>query len=44
MQTTDTSFGADTIVQVYNATEARMSALDPATVMGVPFFTWSRSA
>ena len=31
-------FGADTIVQTYNATEARMSGLDPATVMGVPFF------
>lgn len=31
-------FAADTIVQVYNATEARMSGLDPATVMGVPFF------
>ena len=29
---------ADTIVQVYNATEARMSGLDPATVIGVPFF------
>lgn len=31
-------FGADTIVQIYNATEARMSGLDPATVVGVPFF------
>jgi len=31
-------FGVDTIVQVYNATEARMSGLDPATVIGVPFF------
>ena len=31
-------FTADTIVQVYNATEARMSGLDPATVIGVPFF------
>ena len=31
-------FEADTIVQVYNATVARMSGLDPATVMGVPFF------
>jgi len=31
-------FEANTIVQVYNATEARMSGLDPATVMGVPFF------
>ena len=31
-------FGPDTVVQTYNATEARMSGLDPATVMGVPFF------
>jgi len=31
-------FEADTLVQVYNATEARMSGLDPASVMGVPFF------
>lgn len=31
-------FAADTIVHVYNATEARMSGLDPATVIGVPFF------
>ena len=31
-------FAADTLVQVYNATEARMSGLDPATVIGVPFF------
>jgi photoactive yellow protein len=31
-------FAADTIVQVYNATEARMSGLDPATVVGIPFF------
>ena len=31
-------FAADTLVQVYNATETRMSGLDPATVMGVPFF------
>ena len=31
-------FAADTIVQVYNATEARMSGLEPATVIGVPFF------
>jgi photoactive yellow protein len=31
-------FGADTIVRVYNATEARMSGLDPSTVVGVPFF------
>ncbi len=31
-------FAADTIVRVYNATEARMSGLDPGTVVGVPFF------
>ncbi len=31
-------FEADTIVQSYNATEAQMSGLDPATVIGVPFF------
>ncbi len=31
-------FAADTIVQVYNATEAQLSGLDPATVVGVPFF------
>lgn len=31
-------FAADTIVQTYNATEARLSGLDPATVIGVPFF------
>ena len=31
-------FSADTIVQVYNTTEAQMSGLDPSTVMGVPFF------
>ena len=31
-------FAADTVVQVYNATEARMAGLDPATVIGVPFF------
>ena len=31
-------FNVDTSVQVYNATEARMSGLDPATVVGVPFF------
>lgn len=31
-------FGADTIVQVYNATEARMAGLDAAAVIGVPFF------
>jgi len=28
----------DTTVRTYNATEARMSGLDPATVVGVPFF------
>jgi photoactive yellow protein len=26
------------IVEIYNATEARMSGLDPSTVVGVPFF------
>ena len=31
-------FDAHTIVQIYNATEARMSGLDPSTVVGVPFF------
>jgi photoactive yellow protein len=31
-------FRGDTIVRVYNATEARMSGLDPSTVVGVPFF------
>jgi len=31
-------FDADTIVTIYNATEARMSGLDPSTVLGVPFF------
>lgn len=31
-------FGPDTIVQIYNAPEARMSGLDPSTVVGVPFF------
>ena len=31
-------FGPDTVVQTYNATEARMSGLDAATVIGVPFF------
>ena len=31
-------FGPDTVVQTYNATEARMSGLDPATVIGAPFF------
>ncbi|NYD91250.1 phosphonate transporter [Sphingomonas melonis] len=30
--------GHDTIVQTYNATEARLSGLDPSTVVGVPFF------
>ena len=31
-------FGADTIVQIYNATEAQMAGLDKAGVIGVPFF------
>lgn len=31
-------FAADTTVEVYNATEARLSGLDRASVMGVPFF------
>ncbi len=31
-------FGADTAVQVYNATEARLSGLDRDSIMGVPFF------
>jgi photoactive yellow protein len=31
-------FEADTIVLSYNATEARMAGLDPASVIGVPFF------
>jgi photoactive yellow protein len=31
-------FAADTVVQIYNVTEARMSGLDPATVVGIPFF------
>ncbi len=31
-------FEANTVVQVYNASEARMSGLEPATVMDVPFF------
>jgi len=31
-------FGADTIVDTYNATKSHMSGLDPSTVMGVPFF------
>jgi photoactive yellow protein len=31
-------FGDDTTVQIYNATEARMSGLDASTVIGVPFF------
>ena len=30
--------GADTIVQIYNATESRMSGLDVGSVVGVPFF------
>lgn len=28
----------DTLVEVYNATEARLAGLDPKTVLGVPFF------
>ncbi|MFD1949840.1 PAS domain-containing protein [Sphingomonas arantia] len=31
-------FEADTVVKTYNATEARLSGLDPKTVMGKPFF------
>lgn len=31
-------FAADTIVQIYNATEARMAGLAQASVIGVPFF------
>ncbi|MEG3084312.1 phosphonate transporter [Sphingomonas sp. PB2P12] len=31
-------FAADTVVQVYNAAEARMAGLDPGAVIGVPFF------
>ena len=31
-------FAADTIVETYNLTEARSAGLDPATVIGVPFF------
>lgn len=31
-------FDPATIVKTYNATEARMSGLDPSTVVGVPFF------
>jgi len=31
-------FGADTIVQCYNTTEARMAGLARDTVLGVPFF------
>lgn len=31
-------FAPDTVVQVYNAAEARMAGLDPANVVGVPFF------
>ena len=32
------AFAADGIVQSYNATEARLSGLDPKAVVGVPFF------
>lgn len=28
----------DTTVQIYNATEARLAGLKPATVLGAPFF------
>ena len=28
----------DTVVEIYNATEARMAGLDQASVLGVPFF------
>ena len=31
-------FAEDTTVNIYNATEAQMSGLDPATVIGIPFF------
>jgi photoactive yellow protein len=31
-------FAADTTVEVYNASEARLSGLDPSIVLGVPFF------
>ncbi|MGN7160502.1 phosphonate transporter [Sphingomonas sp. SAFR-052] len=31
-------FSPVTVVEIYNATEARMSGLDPSTVIGVPFF------
>jgi photoactive yellow protein len=31
-------FDDATVVHIYNATEARMSGLDPTSVMGVPFF------
>jgi photoactive yellow protein len=31
-------FDAATIVDTYNATESRMSGLDPSGVVGVPFF------
>lgn len=31
-------FAADTAVEVYNATEARLSGLDANTIIGVPFF------
>lgn len=31
-------FDDATVVHIYNATEARMSGLDPTLVMGVPFF------
>jgi photoactive yellow protein len=31
-------FGADTLVQIYNAAEARLSGLDPVMIIGAPFF------
>ena len=31
-------FAPNTTVEIYNATEARLSGLDRASVMGVPFF------
>ena len=31
-------FAEDTTVNIYNATEAQMSGLDAATVIGIPFF------
>jgi photoactive yellow protein len=31
-------FDRSTIVEIYNATEARMAGLNPASVVGMPFF------